>query len=621
MKILLRPLLSLLLVFAFLSPFAQVIDASECDSNFQFLITKYTSYLRTTVPISVDSVVRSKLNFIRADNKPVLVFDYDPYYYWIRIIVKNSAEKDRNLMLLLAPVGMYDGQLFQQVNGRWNEVAHTGLKYRFRDRSYQFAHHVFPFALPQKSVDTLYLSINASNVYKYMGFALLQPKALKIYENNIYFVFGIIVGLLILFFVLNVSLFFAIKDKLHLWYALYIALLFFIVMKNDQLDQQFLGLDSEMGFRLTPYVAVGAFAIAVLMHVVQIFLKDMLGHKLLYRLSIILKANVLFSAIVHFFVFMFVYNSHIQTFVFNWAKISILLGICMVIINCMYCVRKFKSALFIFFGSLGFMVGSVQRLFFPSTLSFLFPPTTFHIGIILEVFIISVGIIYRYWAKRKLQRDEERQKEEQIQTQTINDISQEIHDNIGQKLTLANLYLKTIDFKNEAIVLTKTEDAKKLISRAIIELGHLARTIKDESAHNVSLTEQIRTECLNLQKSGLFSMTYDVKGEELELEIKKRAIAIRIVKEVLQNVIKHSQASSVEVLVIFESSPRTLAIKIVDNGIGFDLVTANMHSNGLENIKNRCLSLNATCNIESQGGSGTQISILIPVEHTKVKIP
>jgi hypothetical protein len=395
MRITIRMLLFIALTGMAVPGLSQIIDAGICDRDIHFPITPQTCFLRSTTPITIDSVLRSKEPFIKAADQPVLEFRYDPYYYWIRIIVQNKTPQARRLMLLMAPFGLYEGCLYQKGAGQWQQVAHTGLKYRFKDRTYQFTHHVFPFDATAGSIDTLYLSINASNAYKYFGFALLNPRELKMFENKIYFVFGIIVGLLILFFVLNISLFFSLKEKLHLWYALYIFLLFLVVMKNDLLDQQFLWLDSELAFRLTPYMTIGALAIAVLMHVAQRFLKPVLiRNKRLYRFSTILKINVVISAAVHAVVFYMATNYRIETAVFNWARISTLLAICFIIIDCIYCIYKGqKSAWFILTGSFVFMFGSVQRLFYPSTLSFLFPPTTFHVGIITETFIITVALI------------------------------------------------------------------------------------------------------------------------------------------------------------------------------------------------------------------------------------
>jgi signal transduction histidine kinase len=589
--------------------FGQAIDARTCDSTTRFPITKYTSYLQTRKQIAIDSVLKSSLNFKKSGNNTVLVFLYDPYYYWFRIIINNSQDSRRDLMLLMAPVGMYNGQLYQKINGDWRDVAHTGLKYAFKDRAYQFTHHVFPFSLNPNSADTLYLSIDASNAYKSFGFALLKPKELAVFANKIYFVFGIIEGLLILFFILNIALFFALKENLHLWYALYISLLFLIVLKNDHLDQQFLGLDSELSFRLTPYMTIGALAITVLMHVAQRFLQSTLAqNKILYRLTTLLKINVLCSAIVHAIVFPLSHDYMLHSVVWNWARISVFIGVCMIIINCIYCVRRgFAGALFILAGSLVFMIGSVQRLYFPSTLSFLFPPTTFHIGIILETFVVSMALIYRYWSEKELQR----MKEEQIQTQTLNDISEEIHDNIGQTLALANLNLRTINFDSDISVQDKTTETKILISKAIADLRDLSRTIKTESFSRTDLISEVKNECTELAMPGTFKIDFQSNVDTLPIDHKKQVIIMRILKGVFQNIIKHSKAS--KVIVALFAKPGFLWIQVKDNGIGFDLSVDTSNSNGLKNIRNRCVLLKAACSIESEPTLGTTISIEMPI--------
>lgn len=588
---------------------SQIIDAGICDRDVHFPITSQTCFLRSTSPITIDSVLRSNDTFTKAANQPVLEFKYDPYYYWLRIIVQNRQPEARRLMLLMAPFGLYEGSLYQKKAGQWQKVAHTGLKYRFEDRTYQFTHHVFPFDATAGSIDTLYLSIDASNAYKYFGFALLNPRELKMFENKIYFVFGIIVGLLILFFVLNVSLFFSLKEKLHLWYALYIFLLFLVVMKNDLLDQQFLWLDSELAFRLTPYMTIGALAIAVLMHVAQRFLKPVLSHnKRLYRFSSILKINIVISAAVHAIIFYIGTDYRIETAVFNWARISTLLAICFIIIDCIYCIYKGqKSAWFILTGSFIFMFGSVQRLFYPSTLSFLFPPTTFHIGIITETFIITVALIYRFWSEREKQRE----RETQIQVQTLHDISEEIHDNVGQTLALANLHLRTINLKDEAATASKLEDATKLISKTIIDLRGLSRVMKNDPEHSGKIADKIKELFHEIEKTGAFKVVLHIEGEKPDMENTKQAIVIRILQEITQNIIKHARATVVNASIIF--TPQQIILKIRDNGIGFDMSSTYPDSNGLKNITNRCLLLNATCFIDTGIGKGTEVAINIPV--------
>jgi signal transduction histidine kinase len=440
---------------------------------------------------------------------------------------------------------------------------------------------------------------------------MIPPRPMKVFENKLYFIFGIIEGLAILFFVLNLSLFFALRDKIHLWYTLYIALLFLIVMKNDHLDQQFLGLDSELAFRLTPYLSAGAFAIAILIHVVQIFFKHEINKtSIFYRASNFFKLNVVLSAVVHFFTFIFATDYRIHSFVFSWAKLSTLLGILMIIIICAYSFRKGnKGALFIFFGTVVFLIGSVQRLYFPSTLSFLFPPTTFHLSIIVETMVITLGLIFRYWNERNLQR----QREAQIVTQTMHDISEEIHDNVGQILTVANLNLRGLHFENEAAN-NKVDDTKLLIRKAIADLRNLSRALINEETPQQSISKQIEAELLALEKTGFIQTKFSAEGVDNLLESKKLAIIIRIIRETLQNIIKHSKATLVEVAM--KTSRNEMHINISDNGIGFDTAAVQSKSNGLQNIRNRCIMLNAHYAIKSSEGQGTQINICIPVPAT-----
>ncbi|MFT3703547.1 MAG: 7TM diverse intracellular signaling domain-containing protein [Agriterribacter sp.] len=598
-NILFRLSITVFLCGATLQMNAQVINVGKCDSIPHYLITNSMSVLKTSTPLNIEDVVKPNAGFSIPVNEPVHVFEYDPYFYWFRIIIKNDQPQSRNIMLLMAPVGIYDAQLYQHNKQSWESVARAGLRYPFKERSYQFAHHVFPFTLPANSTDTLYLNVNASNVYKSFGFALLTPKELKMFENRIYFVFGIIVGLLILFFFLNVSLFVAIKEKLHLWYALYISLLFLIVMKNDHLDQQFLGLDSEKAFRLTPYMAIGSLAIAVLMHVSQLFLKTTLSRsKFLYNTSTILKVHVIIAAIVHAFVFKYSDSSRVESLVFTWAKLSTLLGICMIIVNCIYCIRKgLGSAAFILSGSVVFLIGSVQRLYFASTLSFLFPPTTFHIGIIVETFVVTLGLIYRYWVVRR--------REAALREISAGDISKDLHDNVGNTFALVKVYLNTIDATDNPARET-IENTKIEVNKAIKAVREMATTLKNQTEEDHGLIPQLEDIKKAYKKAGI-DIRLSIMGKPIRIEGVKLRVLIGTINGILQNVLHHANATLIEITLNFTAEYLTLSI--ADNGVGFEVTDEIMKSRGISNIRNRCKSLNAKCNLISKPGEGAAFRI------------
>lgn len=603
---------------------SQIIDSKICDSTDRFPITQYVSILKTTTQISLDSALyhNAQHHFVKAPHKPVLVFNYDPYYYWFRIIISNKQPYPKDLMLLMAPIGLRDGQLFQNKDTGWKLIAETGLKYPFKQRPYQFTHNVLPFTINAHSIDTLYFNADASNSYKSFGFALIKPKDLKVFENKLYFTFGIIIGLLLLFFIFNIALFFILRVKVHLWYALYIGFLFLIVMKNDNLDQEFLHWDSEFAYQVTPYVAIGSIAISILIHVVQIFLKATIQRKtFLYNVSYAVKINVFLSGLAHLIFYNVKPDYQILSFILQWAKYSMLIAIIMIIIDCIYSIAKgFKNAFFILAGLLVFLIGGIQRLFFPSTLSFLFPPTTLHIGIIMEAILISLGLVYQYyWIEKEQDRQRENAfKQElhnaqlEIQEQTMKDISWEIHDNVGQILSLAKLNINTMNFKEPALLQEKINNSSELVGKAIHDLRNLAKSLNTDYVTERGLINLIQNELEQVTNIGKHTTTLLQEGDSYQLS--HQQFLFRIFQEVLNNAIKHSEATLITVKVCF--MPLVFEIQIMDNGKGFDYAALPENNNsglGIRNIKNRLKIIGGDCRIESKLNGGTTIFIKLPI--------
>ncbi|MEO6812324.1 MAG: 7TM diverse intracellular signaling domain-containing protein [Ginsengibacter sp.] len=614
----------LLLLFTSGIGHAQVIDLKVCDSTDRFAITKYTSILRTTSLIPLDSaiVLNTQNKFKNAPDKQIIVFNYDPYYYWFRIILKNSDSAPKNVMLLMAPIGMKDGQLFQKMGIHWKLAGKTGIKYPFANRPYQYTHFVFPLTIPANYIDTLLLSTDVSHNYKSFGFAIIKPKALKIFENKVYFLFGIIVGLLMLFCTINVYLYFAIKEKIHIWYALYIALVFLIVMKNDHLDQQFLNWDSELAYRLTPLLSIGAIALAVLMHVVQLFLVN-IRKTYLYKISLIIKINTFSSGLVFLIFFYLNANSNTLSFIYDWAVFSILLTILVIIFDCIYSITKgFKSAYFILGGLLVFMIGVTQRLIFPSNLSFMFPPSTFHVGIIMETLIITFALIYQYSLDKKAKDLSLKQKMEivnnheklmlqtksEIQEQTFQNISQEIHDNIGQTLSFIKLNINTINSRVSKTDYEKLTESKNLLTKVIQDLRDLSKTLNTDFIEEIGLEKAIEQQLQILQKSGIYETHFVVNGEIHRFPLQHKLIVYRVVQESLNNIVKHANATSINISMNYYSE--SAGIILEDNGKGFDEKELILNKGiGFKNMKSRMQLINGSFSVSSIPEKGTSITI------------
>lgn len=197
----------------------------------------------------------------------------------------------------------------------------------------------------------------------------------------------------------------------------------------------------------------------------------------------------------------------------------------------------------------------------------------------------------------------------EIQEQTFKTISQEIHDNIGQMLSLAKLNLATIDLQKEAQASEKIKDARDLVSKTIQDLRDLSKTLNTETITAVGLLNAVEAELHLLQKTGTLQTTFDVSGTPVRLDPQKQLILFRIVQEALHNVMKHAQASAVRVQAAFE--PVDFTLLIADDGRGFDSADA-LFGSGLRNMQSRSRLIGAAWQIESAAGCGTTVRITLP---------
>ena len=245
--------------------------------------------------------------------------------------------------------------------------------------------------------------------------------------------------------------------------------------------------------------------------------------------------------------------------------------------------------------------------------------------LILLTFIIVFMFIYKNRQARndlELKGVEEKYNQEilktqlEIREQTLKNISEEIHDNMGQVLSLVVLNLSSVEFEDPAAAASKVERSTHLVKKVITDLRNLSRSLDSENIVKVGLTTVIRYELEMLDKTGLYHTSFKQSGQEQRLAPSREIIVYRIVQESLNNVIRHARATEVEVGVLF--SETQLTIVITDNGSGFDTASlgpgaVSGNGAGLKNMKNRALLIGANLSINSVPSYGTRITMTIPL--------
>ena len=245
------------------------------------------------------------------------------------------------------------------------------------------------------------------------------------------------------------------------------------------------------------------------------------------------------------------------------------------------------------------------------------------VSVILILFLVVfiAVIIYRYQQKQNTyfaametlkasHENELLQSQLEMQEQTFQNISREIHDNIGQKLTLAKLHLNTLDYTDSVKTLTQVSGSVNMIGEAINDLSDISRSMSSENILSNGLIKALEFEVAQIEKSGLYDINLSVTGNTLFLDASKELVLFRIFQEALNNIIKHANASAI--IIDLHYNTTILSLNIFDNGIGFSSEQNCTKGSGLTNMKKRTAMLNGQFTVNSKPNTGTNITIKIP---------
>ncbi|MGX5819795.1 sensor histidine kinase [Chitinophaga lutea] len=243
------------------------------------------------------------------------------------------------------------------------------------------------------------------------------------------------------------------------------------------------------------------------------------------------------------------------------------------------------------------------------------------IAVLLFIGILFLVMIWAYNAKKQqMERDKKQIQDNfdkqllearlEIQEETFNAISEEIHDNVGQMLSLAKVQLNIIA-RQPGMPLDALSEVKETVGSALADLRNIAKSLSSGRIHARSLGDSIREEVTRLQKSKI-DIAFHTEGEERATDKQVKLILFRIIQESLQNILKHARATKVEI--DFRCLADKMEIRIADNGVGFHVEEQLQQVNGLglQNILNRAALIGGQARISSSINEGTTTTILVP---------
>ena len=199
----------------------------------------------------------------------------------------------------------------------------------------------------------------------------------------------------------------------------------------------------------------------------------------------------------------------------------------------------------------------------------------------------------------------------QVQEKERYEISTELHDNVNQQLTVAMMYIASAQqkFPNDSELLKQSSG---FILNAIEEIRKLSQTLVTPLIKHFGLSKAIEGLLDDVSAVNTFQieLTADTFYED-DIKYDFKLSIFRIVQEVMNNIIKHAKATTVNIELIRDQ--HHIYLNIADNGIGFD-VYQQRKGIGIYNIISRSDLYNGVVDIQSSPGNGCRTSITFPLK-------
>lgn len=236
-------------------------------------------------------------------------------------------------------------------------------------------------------------------------------------------------------------------------------------------------------------------------------------------------------------------------------------------------------------------------------------------SIIKRVGKIQKIIIEQAKLSQKLANEKAEDQENRIQeiiSQERNRLARELHDSVSQQLFAASMMMSAI---NETKQATDEREAKQLkmveemIHQSQLEMRALLLHLRPVALKGKTLQEGM--EELLFELSQKVTMAIQWKVEEFPLDKGIEDHLFRILQESVSNTLRHSKASQLEVLLILRDE--LIIMRIVDDGIGFDVEENKAGSYGLQNMYDRAVEIGGTIKIVSVKNKGTRLEVKVPM--------
>jgi NarL family two-component system sensor histidine kinase LiaS len=203
---------------------------------------------------------------------------------------------------------------------------------------------------------------------------------------------------------------------------------------------------------------------------------------------------------------------------------------------------------------------------------------------------------------------------QEIVSQERNRLARELHDSVSQQLFAASMLMSAITESNLTLQDSEAKQLKmveKMINQSQLEMRALLLHLRPAALKGKSLQAGMKELMNELAQKVPLELNWKIEGFELDKGIEDHLF--RILQESVSNTLRHANATALDVLLI------SIILRIVDNGVGFDVEKEKVGSYGLQNMYERAVEIGGLLKIISLPDKGTKLEVKVPLVEREEK--
>lgn len=547
-------------------------------------------------------------------NQETLNFKFTTSAYWIKFIIVDTLSTQtagmlnsqiRNWILIKNEPVIEDIRLYYRDNSKADKhfiERNAGSIIPVKDKFINTNDYVATFPVQRSVPDTIYLRVQTRSQF-IISFNILTTGEYVKNSSNKYFFHGILFGIFFLLIAYNLLLYFSVKDKTYILYVCYVFFYMIMIFTYKGYYFEIFGRTFSRDYFIIPMASISVGGVFWLL-LTREFLMTKIYLPKMYK---ILTYLIPIAPLTCFLTFA-LYSPPLAA-----VTTIILIGYYLVgfIAAILSLIKGVEISKYYLLALTGMVVGvfitfAARNVFIPIGYTF-WTQNAASLGLLWEALILAATVGYRFNILKI-----EKGKEKALMR---NQIAADLHDEIGSNLSTISLQSRLM-MKAQQL----DDDSKKQLQEITNIAGITTDTIRDivwfiNPFHDKS--EDLLIRMKELASKMLINLNYNFSSSgnnelifDLLPDLNKRRHIYLIFKEILNNVIKHSDAN--EVSILLSTVDKKFIMIVADNGKGFN-EDEIIRGEGLRNLRNRAVQAGAQILIESNTGRGTKITLDVPL--------